>query len=75
MVIAEVLEATRKAVAGDKRTEKWNWRREKQTLSRMCRDFIVKNRSSPTYYRTSQHLKPRPRRRRLAPIGLANCPA
>ena len=71
MVIAEVLEATRKAVAGDKRTEKWNWRREKRTLSRMCRDFIVKNAEltcllpdKPTSEAKAEKTE------RLAPLGL-----
>src|SRR5262249_19711368 len=43
MAGAEVLESTPQGVGGGKNTEKWNWRREKRALSRMCRDFIVKN--------------------------------
>jgi AAA domain len=39
-VVAEVLEATRKAVAGDIRTAKWNWATEELEIRRMCMDFI-----------------------------------
>jgi AAA domain len=39
-VVAEVLEATRKAVAGDARTAKWSWATEELEVRRMCTDFI-----------------------------------
>src|SRR6266699_3832357 len=39
-VVAEVLEATRKAVAGDARTAKWNWTTEELEIRCMCTDFI-----------------------------------
>jgi AAA domain len=39
-VVAEVLEATRNAVAGDVRTAKWNWATEELEIRRMCVDFI-----------------------------------
>jgi RecA-family ATPase len=39
-VVAEVLEATRAAVAGDARTAKWNWATEELEIRRMCTDFI-----------------------------------
>jgi RecA-family ATPase len=39
-IVGEVLEATRKAVAGDARTAKWNWATEELDIRRMCVDFI-----------------------------------
>jgi RecA-family ATPase len=39
-VVVEVLEATRKAVAGDARAAKWNWATEELEIRRMCADFI-----------------------------------
>jgi putative DNA primase/helicase len=39
-VVAEVLEATRRAVAND---PTWDWDDEKLTIERMCYDFVSKN--------------------------------
>jgi RecA-family ATPase len=39
-VVTEVLEATRKAVAGDKRCIDWNWTEEEHEIRRMSADFI-----------------------------------
>jgi hypothetical protein len=39
-VVAEVLEATRKAVAGDTRAVRWNWAHEELDIRRMCMDFV-----------------------------------
>jgi len=39
-VVAEVLKATRRAVASD---PAWNWDDEKLTIERMCYDFVSKN--------------------------------
>jgi AAA domain len=36
----EVLEATRKAVAGEERAKCWNWEEEEIAIRRMCTDFI-----------------------------------
>jgi AAA domain len=41
-VVADVLEATRKAARGDLRTLKWDWRAEEHDIRRMCCDFISK---------------------------------
>lgn len=42
-VVAEMLEATREAVAGDVRCAQWDWATEKRDVERMCFDFINKN--------------------------------
>ena len=39
-VVAEVLEATRKAVDGDRRAAKWDWAEEEHDIRRMGVDFI-----------------------------------
>jgi AAA domain len=41
-VVADVLEATRKAVRGDRRTAKWDWEQEEFDIRRMCCDFVSK---------------------------------
>ena len=41
-VVDEVLQATRKAVADDKRAAKWDWAQEEYEVCRMCADFINK---------------------------------
>jgi len=41
--VAEVLEATRKAVTGNPKAAKWNWVTEEHGIRRMCFDFINKN--------------------------------
>jgi AAA domain len=41
-VVADVLEATRKAARGDLRTLKWDWRQEEHDIRRMCCDFVSK---------------------------------
>jgi AAA domain len=42
-VVADVLEATCKAVSGDPRAAKWNWREEEFDIRRMSYDWIVKH--------------------------------
>jgi hypothetical protein len=41
-VVAEVLSATRRAVAGDRRAAKWDWDEEEHTIRGMCANFINK---------------------------------
>jgi hypothetical protein len=41
-VVAEVLGATRRAVAGDRRAAKWDWDEEEHTIRGMCADFVNK---------------------------------
>jgi hypothetical protein len=41
--VEEALEATRKAVTGDKRAEGWDWVQERHAVFGMCVDFINKN--------------------------------
>src|SRR5262249_32424982 len=41
-VVADVLEATCKAVTGDPRAAKWDWRQEEHDIRRMCCDFVSK---------------------------------
>jgi hypothetical protein len=42
-VVDTVLDATRRAVAGDPRTAKWDWTGEERGIRRMCYDLINKN--------------------------------
>jgi RecA-family ATPase len=39
-VVDEVLQATRRAVAGNPRAAKWDWAEEEHGICRMCADFI-----------------------------------
>src|SRR5262249_12870699 len=41
-VVADVLEATCKAVTGDPRAAAWDWRQEEHDIRRMCYDFVNK---------------------------------
>ena len=42
-VVAEVLEATQRAIAGNPEAANWDWRAEQLKIERMCFDFIGKN--------------------------------
>jgi hypothetical protein len=42
-VVAQVLKATKKAVAGNPRAHDWNWLQETLAIERMCYDFVSKN--------------------------------
>jgi AAA domain len=42
-VVDTVLEATRRAVAGNPEAAKWNWQREERAIRAMCSGFIKKN--------------------------------
>ena len=42
-VVAQVLAATKRAVAGDARCAGWDWREEEITIERMCVDLINKD--------------------------------
>lgn len=41
-VVADVLAATKHAVADDRRTAGWDWKQEEHDIRRMCADFISK---------------------------------
>jgi hypothetical protein len=41
-VVADVLEATCKAVRNDPQTAKWDWQQEEHDIRRMCCDFVTK---------------------------------
>jgi hypothetical protein len=46
--VAEVLSATQRAVAGDRRASKWDWSEEEHIIRGMCADFV--NKKHPELY-------------------------